>query len=205
MTQADRDALYAQFLREENAGLKHAAKATLRTFLDTFVTDEDRRIWTQAHLPDLPLNRHGRIRHEIYEEVIFPVLATGHEAGDPLSTCWLAKTFQNLCTADHLYARIDYMPQDQMLKAAYARAPDNRHVREALLESLLADFAFLDHEWPTGILLPQRSGEQDWAALDRDIALARSLDDHGTHRERLDQFARRVAQDRARPEHHDPG
>ena len=204
MTQADRDVVYAQFVREEDAGLKRAAKATLRTFLDTFLTDEDRRIWTQAHLPHLALNRHSRIRHELYQEAIFPVLIEGHEAGDPVSTYWLAKTFQNLCSAKHLYARIDYSPQDELLKAAYAKAPDNRQIREALLESLLAIFAFLDHEWPVGILLPQPPGQEDWAGLASDIALARTLDDGGKHRERLDQFEQRMAEDRARSEHRQP-
>jgi hypothetical protein len=58
-------------------------------FIASFRDDAEISAWVWWHLPQLRTNRHSRIRHELFERLIFPVLKRGYEAGDFESMLWL--------------------------------------------------------------------------------------------------------------------
>lgn len=77
---------YQEFRECEKKGLKKQASKSLRTFIASFENSEDIDEWVWRYLPTLETNRHSRIRHEIFHELVYPVLKSGYENNDYSST-----------------------------------------------------------------------------------------------------------------------
>jgi hypothetical protein len=183
--------LYEEYLRWQSLGVKAKATAALRAFLDSFHDLAAKAAWTDANLEGLKSNRHARIRHELFEEVIFPVLLIRFQAAEPEAMYLLAQFRHNLYSASHLHRQIGSLGAEDLLRSANAKAPGEDRYRRGLLKALLEHFGYLDHEWPAGILVDVRD-PSSWHALLEDIRLARDLDHAGEKADRLDQFEARV-------------
>ncbi|WDA40218.1 hypothetical protein [Erythrobacter sp. BLCC-B19] len=189
--------LYEEFLRWQSLGAKAKATAALRAFLDSFPDFAAKAKWTNANLEKLHTNRHARIRHELFEEVIFPVLISRIEAGDPEAMFQLARHDQNLFGATHLWKQMEYVSPRELLQRAHEAAPHEDRYRKALLQDLVGAFNYLDHEWPLAILVDAREPDV-WDTLSELISKARILDMEGAMADRLAEFEDRVRQYRAR-------
>src|SRR5690348_5477105 len=141
--------LYQQYIALKNVGKKAQAKAVLERFLASFGSGEEKEQWVRAFLESGDFGY--RIRHEIYEQLVFPVLLKGYHAKDPWSLLWLAKTDQNLYSARWLHSQVDFKSEYQLLKELYEITPDEM-TRNQLLRSNLTWFEYCQHEWPAGIL-----------------------------------------------------
>jgi hypothetical protein len=186
-------ALYEVFLARQAEGRRKDAGLMLDAFLRSFSTFEEREQWTRTFLET---HIHGtRVRHELYAELIFPVLLAGSIRNDAWSLYWLAGTCQNLYSARSLHALIKFKRKTDLLKDAYTIDPTSTKVCEALLKSLLDGFAIASHEWPAGILW-----NADGAILDQcteimsDVALARELDRECAHTLSINEFESKVKQ-----------
>jgi hypothetical protein len=126
---------YTQFLASQTAGLKEEARTAIRRFVASFNGLEEKEDWTRKFLSTLKPG--AVVRHELYEEVIFPVLVAGYENRNPWSLYWLAQTSQNLFKAKHLYQRIGAPSPLELLKEAYGLAPSSEEISSGLLRSLL--------------------------------------------------------------------
>jgi hypothetical protein len=185
---------FAAFLDKEKLGLKEEARTSIRRFVESFDGLAEKEAWTRKYLRTL---RHGNVvRHELYEHVIFPVLAAGYERRDPWSLYWLAETGQNLFKAQHLYQRIGSPPLLDLFKQAFALAPTSSEIRDGLLRDLLRGFEYMAHEWPVGILYdPHQSRQEQYDEVIGDIRLARELDSAGAHVEKIAEFEAMVHAD----------
>jgi hypothetical protein len=97
-------ALYEGYLASLAEGRRKDAGSMLDAFLRSFNTFEEREQWTHTFLRTHTYGE--RVRHEIYAEIIFPVLLTGSDRNDAWSLYWLAGTIQNLYRARGLYELI---------------------------------------------------------------------------------------------------
>ena len=197
VTNSPDEALYEDYLHWQSLGVKAKATAALRAFLDSFPDLAAKAAWTDANLEKLRINRHARIRHELFEEVIFPVLLSRFKTGDPEAMYQLARYAQNLGSAEHLDKQMGIASTRDLLQRAHEAAPHDDRYRKALLQDLMGAFNYLDHEWPVGILVDFRDAGA-WDTLSEMISEARRLDTEGDRTARLNEFEDRVSQYRAR-------
>lgn len=187
--------LYNTYVRHLDRGRKKDAKQAVLLFVNSFTSLNEMREWSYAYLPKRETNHASRIRHELYEHIIFPVLLDGFNDGDPLSFYWLAATAQNLMGSSKLHKQIGYISPDELFKSAYESEPNSPRFQHGLLSSLVAGFCYMDHEWPSGIILGL--GENILEAVDEienDIELALELDHSKEYTQRINLFKSRVAE-----------
>ena len=180
-------ALYEAYLALLSEGRRKDAALVLGEFLRSFNSYEERELWSHKFLKNHAYGR--RVRHEVYAEVIFPVLLAGRKRDDAWSLYWLAGTSQNLYTARRLHEQIEFKTEMGLLGEAYAIDRNSPEVRGALLQSLLKYFDHASHEWPAGILW-----DMDGATLDQcdeimsRVTLARELDHERAYALSIDEF-----------------
>ncbi|WP_338831268.1 hypothetical protein [Bradyrhizobium sp. 27S5] len=186
-------ALYEDYLARLSEGRRKDAGLILVAFLRSFNSSEEREDWTHTFLETHTYG--ARVRHEIYAELIFPVLLAGNKRNDAWSLYWLAGTCENLYTARGLHEQIKFKNKIDLLKDAYAIERNSSEVCEALLKSLLDYFDYASHEWPAGILWGH-----DGATLKQcneimsEVTLARELDRECAHALSIDEFESKVNQ-----------
>ena len=187
---------YHEFQRLLAEGQKPAARAALARFIGSFAPGDDRQQWVREFLAGGDYGH--RIRHELYEHVIFPVLLDGYHRGDAWSTLWLARTAQNLYACPALHARLGFRSELQLLREAYRLDPIEE-VRETLLRALLKWFAYCQHEWPAGILYGiDGANAAQCDEILAEVSFARTLDVGSTHEPFLAEFERRTQEYRER-------
>lgn len=185
-------AAYTAFLEAHKEGRKSAATAALRAFIASFASSEEKAAWVagflETHDPET------RIRHELYDALVLPVLAKGYHASDVWSTKWLAMTVQNLYQAKHLWAQLDFVSGHALLRSWRALAPGCDEARTVLLNSMIDRFRFSEHEWP-GVILCGMDGatlEQCREIADQ-LVETRSLDHGGIWTSFLDEFEEKLS------------
>jgi hypothetical protein len=191
------EALYQKFLELKVTGHKLQAAERVRRFIDSFASFEEKQKWTREFLARGDFGH--KIRHEIYAEVIFPVLERGFQDGDFNSLLWLARTAQNIYSARELHERVGFLSESNFLRRAYEARPDDEIVRRFLLEDLLQWFDYCEHEWPAGILHGADGATlQECEEILREVAFARTLDTQREHNAHLDDFVAKVEAYRVR-------
>lgn len=180
-------ALYEGYLALLAEGRRKDAGLMLDAFLRSFNTSKEREQWADTFLKTHTYG--ARVRHEVYADLIFPVLLAGSKRNDAWSLYWLAGTSQNLYTAHGLHEQINFKHEISLLKDAYAIDCKSSEVCKALLKSLLDYFDYASHEWPAGILWGS-----DGATLDQcneimsEVTLARELDRERAYALPIDEF-----------------
>lgn len=178
---------YEAFMRMTKQGRRKEAAAAVQEFAASFRDLEEKRRWTESYLegdPDL-----DKIRHELYEQVIFPVLLEGWRRDDPWSLWWLARTGRNFQRSQDLWLKLEHQTPGSLLKKLHAMQPDDDEVRLALLENHLDWLGFAGHEWPGAILYGMDAANLEQCGwIGEILAEARALDREGRHTEYLDQF-----------------
>lgn len=141
--------LYEQFVSLKELGRKAEAKIAVDLFIASFGTAEEIKSWVFAFL-ETEFDRY-RIRHEIYEKLVYPVLLDGYLKNDANCTAWLAKTIYNFYELKEIHSSLKNKGVIQLFEEAYNLDP-NEDVRSRFLESWIAEFDYSQHEWPAGIL-----------------------------------------------------
>lgn len=184
--------LYEQFLTLKNQGQKDAAQSALRAFIASFRTAEEKRSWVFSFLQE---GHYGhKIRHEVYQQLVYPVLLEGYLRYDPISVLWMARTAHQLHTIPKLHPRLQDKSGFSLLREAYQLQP-HEEVRCDLLAMLLNRFSYAQHEWPAGILFEADGAtpEQCQEML-QEIAFARQLDHENQYSISFSEFEARVQQ-----------
>lgn len=187
---------YHEFKRFQAQGRRDDARAPLERFIASFEPGEDRAHWVREFLEAGDYGH--KIRHELYEQLIFPVLLDGYRRRDAWSTLWLARTAQNLYTFAPLHALIGFKSEQKLLREAYQIDP-KEEIRESLLRALLRWFSYCQHEWPTGILFGGNGASA--AECDRileEVSFARALDAGAANEPFLREFEQRTREYRRR-------
>lgn len=133
-------------------GLKKQATESVRAFISSFVDDKEVQEWVWSHLLELKTNRHSRIRHEIFVELVYPVLKRGYQAGDFKSTLWLGKLIQNIYQISKLHEELNYITDVQLYRKCFELNSEDNEVKSLLLQNIVQWLEYCIHECPSGIL-----------------------------------------------------
>jgi len=167
---------FNKFEEAKKLGLKAEAKSNIRMFIDSFSDADERFHWVTTYLEKGGFGH--KIRHELYDEIVFPVLLNGYHDNDPWSLYWLAQTIQNVYGSKKLHKQIDFKTDCELLQVRFESDQTDGRVRLALLASLISGFEYAVHEWPSGVLYAPDESPED---LLREIEYARSLDIEKKH------------------------
>lgn len=191
--------LFEKYTELNAVGRKSEAKAAMVQFVASFASLGEKQAWSRDHLQSLEINGGGRVRHELYEGVIFPALLEGYRRNDAWSLFWLAKTIQNLFSAQQLHKLVDRKSDLDLLMQAFALDEGSTEIRDALLRRLVSEFEYCEHEWPSGILYGLDGATPvECDLLMDELSLARKLDTEGRFAGFLWRFERRLELYRAR-------
>ncbi len=181
--------LYHEFLDKRHLD-KERAPLALAEFIASFEDEQAKGEWVREFL-----NRgdYGhKIRHEIYRDLIFPLLLCGFRDEDSWAIYQLSRTIQNVYDVKEFWKEIGCATKLDLLEKSYFLAPSDE-VRRELLQQLIQWFDYCQHEWPSGILFGNdgASPEQCQQLLD-EIAKVRNLDKGQKHQQFLDDFEDKV-------------
>lgn len=186
-------ALFEQYEVARVQGNKRLAASLIASFIETFATDDKREEWTRWYFINHPA-RHA-IRHELFEQVIFPVLLAGHQRSDPWCIEMLERCDQNLYRAEHLWMQVSHQTGMQLAERLLALKPNDQYARARVLEHLIDGFRYSEHEWPSGILCcADGATALQCNEILLDVRRARILDEDCVHSSFLNQFEAKVRQ-----------
>jgi hypothetical protein len=188
---------YEHFKAHLARGDRAGAGAHIKHFVASFRSLDDKSVWVKWYLENEDIGH--RVRHEIYEHLVFPVLLRGYNHSDPWCLRWLIKTVQNLYKADHLWVQVERKTDHGLLTQLQALCPDDDEARLGLLQSYVQYFRYMVHEWPAGILYGHdgaSSEECDLILLD--IVRARQLDTKHEHGAFFSDFQSKLFEYRSR-------
>ncbi|MFN8389935.1 MAG: hypothetical protein U0136_06570 [Bdellovibrionota bacterium] len=167
---------YHEFLECQSTGKKEAARSALREFITSFQDDGEVENWVWEYLPQLVFNGASKIRHELFEELVFPVLRAGYESEDLQSTLWLGKLILNVYAVTSFHEELHQVSDRELFERCLALYPNHEEARTLLLGSLLKALAYTNHEWPSGLLHGMNGANLEQCRdIRSDIVLARSL------------------------------
>lgn len=186
----------------KRAGNRSEAAVALREFLASFSNFDEKRIWTEDYLAHHDAEK--KVRHELYEHIIFPVLLEGYRRSEPWSLRWLARTSQNLHRAEHLWHQVDDKSEFDFVSDLFALNPDDDEIRKQILTFRLRGLEYAVHEWPWGILYgADGATAAECEELREELAKARELDREHLHtnfftdfESKLDEYVLRLAASR---------
>ena len=184
---------FERFQAQVAIGRRADAAASLAEFIASFADLEEKRRWVQRFLKPEPLGH--KIRHELYEHVVFPVLLDGYRREDPWSLRWLIETSQNLYRAHHLWEQIGYKGNHALLTDLVRLCPDDASLRAELLRKNIDWLQNAVHEWPAGILYGHDGATLEECAEIADAVMeARQQDVDGLHAAFLADFEGKLAE-----------
>jgi hypothetical protein len=190
-------AFFEEYRELKDSGRRPEATAALAKFISSFAGMEEKTVWTRWYLESEQIGL--KIRHELFEQVILPVLVEGYQRRDPWALRWLARTTQNLQHSKDLCGEIEFKTGWAFLKDLVAMCPEDDDARTELLGCHVGWFRHCVHEWPTGILYGMDGatvGECD--EILAAVAESRHLDRDHKHAAFLDDFETKVIQYKAR-------
>ncbi len=180
-----------------DSGRRTEAARSIADFVDSFADLEEKIAWTRDYLATEGAGH--LVRHELYEQVVFPPLLDGLSRSESWSLWGLARTAQNLYRSDKLWRQVNYMNAQGFLDRLLVQCPGDEKARKALLAALIDGMRYAIHEWPSGILYTHNGATLDECAdILQDVAKARELDREQMHSTFLADFERKVGDYMAR-------
>jgi len=193
--------LFEQFKHAHLIGRKKEAADAVNQFVASFASSIEKAKWTKWYLENESFGH--KIRHELYESVIFPSLLSGYQSADPWSLRWLIRTRKNLRSSQKLWQQIGLKTEHELLLELVAICPDDDDARTQLLERKVDGFRYSVHEWPAGILYGcDGANVEQCNEILNDIAHARKLDLKHEYSEFLSGFESKVLEYRERRGRH---
>lgn len=191
---------YYHKLREyEEKGLKKQASKSIRAFITSFENDEEVNEWVWEYLPNMETNKHSRIRHEIFHELVYPILKHGYETNDFSCTLWLGKLVQNIYQAQPLHKELDWVTELDLFNKSHELDPSNEEARLLLLKSIVAWLEHSEHEWPRGILYGNNGATiEQCDEISSEVQRVLQLDKEHRYSEFIKQYINKLSEYRAR-------
>ncbi|MBP6529304.1 MAG: hypothetical protein KA260_04235 [Burkholderiales bacterium] len=183
--------LFDLYEAARSRGDNRLSTKALKEFIDSFCSNEEREDWTRWYLTNRSVSQ--RMRHEIFEGVVFPVLLTGYKLGDPWCIGWLEACMQNLYSAKHLWAQIGYKSALELAEELVAASPCDADAKQRVLSHLIAWFHHCEHEWPAGILYGMNGATPEQCKeIGVCVVRAKALDEQHEHADFLASFETKV-------------
>lgn len=188
-----KQALFEQYETTKEQGNKRLATSLISEFIKTFTTNEEREEWTRWYMNNRTVDLF--VRHELFEQVIFPVLLAGYQRSDPWCIEMLERCAQNLYRAKHLWSQVDYQTEMQLAEHWLELTPNDIKAKNRVLEHLIRWFRYSEHEWPAGILYGSNGAtETECQEFRQSLHKARMLDTGQVYSHFLDQYEAKVLQ-----------
>lgn len=167
--------LYEAFEQQLSAGRRKEAAQAITRFVQSFSGLDEKRQWTEAFLSGWKGSH--KIRHELYEQVIFPALLDSYQRSELWGIRWLARTARNLYQASALWEQIDRKSEYQLLDQLLSITPHDAEARAELLAVQIDWLRHCGHEWPSGILYGNDGATlRQCAEIEQAVTKARALD-----------------------------
>lgn len=184
---------FRNYLEFNDQGLRKKAKEEIDNFIASFNSFEEKSVWTYKYLESESWG--WKIRHELYTNIVFPVLLKGFEESDPWSFFWICRTIQNIYKNKELHAKIDNKTEGQIVRECYRLLPNEKRVRLIYVNNLAREIGYAIHEWPSGLLLQKGVTVSD---LENDTLKLRQVDFEENHKELLQEVKDVISDYRAR-------
>ena len=186
---------YNKFIDHQERGLKKLATQAVRDFIASFENEEEISNWVWDFLPKLQKNRHSRVRHEIFCELVYPTLKRGYDSGDFKSTLWLGKLIQDIYQTNVLDDKFSYMTDFDFFRESYEINPKSEKARLLLLECIIKRLEYAAHEWPSGILSGNHGATlEECEEIGSEARLAKALDQKNKYSEFISEFMNKLMQ-----------
>ena len=190
---------YKEFRKLEEKGLKKQASKALRDFISSFENEQEKEEWVWEYLPKLQKNRHTRIRHEIFHELVYPVLKAGYKNNEFSSTIWLGKLSQNIYRAQKIHEELNWVSELSLYEKSCEINPGNDEARLLLLNSLVSWLEYSEHEWPRGILYGNNGATiEQCDEISNEVQRVIQLDKEHVYSEFIKQYIKNISEYRAR-------
>jgi len=184
---------FDKFEESKNLGLKKEASKYIKQFIESFEGLDGEKLWIRDYLEKRDYGH--KVRHELYEKVIFPYLKEGYARNEPWAMYWLAETIQNLYTSEKLHEQIEFKTDYYLLKQCFKLESANDDIRLSLLDRMANQLCYATHEWPTGILYAPDEKPKD---LIDEIEFGRNLDKEEKYTQLFEETLDIVKQDMQR-------
>ncbi len=182
---------YEEYLNFQNQGLKTKATDSLRKFIDSF-QEEEKEEWVWSNLGKLGGSHGGTIRHEIFRDIIFPVLKNGYLRNDPKALIWLYQCWGNVCQDKKIFLQINDYPYNWFKKYLELN-PDNKKIKEKLLEIICADLRYRTHHAGRIIIYRPDDSANELRELLDDLELGKNLDEEKKYLKFFEKVAEDIA------------
>ena len=184
---------FNEYLNYKNIGLKPKVKELIIKFINSFNNYEEKELWVTEYLSKLELDSNGRLRNELFEEIVFPVLLNGYNNKNIFQMVWLTKLSQNLYQNNKIWQKIDNKTDLEIIKECYEIDPNNNEVIEIYLELEIRGIDFSIHEWPHGILFGNNFATKDECKMILDeISFLYKLDKNKKYFEYIKEYENKV-------------
>jgi hypothetical protein len=168
---------FDRFIQLHESGRRSEAATAIRAFVESFSNLKEKRLWSENYLA---AQQYGhKIRHDLFEDVVFPALLDGYLRSDPWSLRWLAKVTKNLYQSEHLWQQVGSKSSYTYLRELLALCPDDEAARIELLSYHVKWIEYGVHEWSfLGVILHGNDAAKlhQCDELREDLAYARKLD-----------------------------
>lgn len=189
--------LYERFKKLRTERLQPQASEAMAEFLQSFTSIEDKVTFTHWFFKNDFDGK--RIRRDLYETVLFPVLADGYKTSDPWSIKILAETDDNLHEAPQLRAQIGHKTKLLLLRQYLGARPSDYTARRNLLAEQINSLRYCEQEWPNAIIYGEHAAtEIECKKLSEEVTFARKLDVENKYKNYIDEFEAKLISYRKR-------
>ncbi|GHV09531.1 hypothetical protein FACS189485_22230 [Spirochaetia bacterium] len=184
---------YDEYIKYKKLGLRIEQKENVQKFIQSFMDFNEKQQWVIENLPKIELDSNRRIRNELFEEVIFPVLLDGYNNKNINLMLWLVKLEQNYYQNKNIWEKISFKTSLQIIKECYTLDPNNTEVIEKYLEIEIRGINYSEHEWPYGILYSNNFATKDECKnILEEIPFIHKLDRNKKHEKYINEYENRV-------------
>jgi hypothetical protein len=113
------------------------AKKYLNKFIKSFKNYAEKEQWTKIYLAEQEQKEYKHIRHELFVEIISPVLLKGYNDRDIQSMIWIIKFNHIFRQHTDLWKKIDQRNSESIIIECYKIDPDNEEIIKLYTEKVL--------------------------------------------------------------------
>ncbi|MBK9575438.1 MAG: hypothetical protein IPO40_00025 [Fibrobacteres bacterium] len=186
-------ALYEKFKIACKSKVKADEKRFAAEFVQSFRDDDERLGWAKGFLETV--DGRQKIRHELYEGIVFPALLAQYRAGSVWAGIWLARTFGSIVDSDATSRHFEGVTQVQLYEECLAKDPSNDQVRMALVDAKVESMEYAVHAWPRRVIYAEGETSVEFLA---EVARSREQDKESRHTAFFDRVEKILLEDRTR-------
>lgn len=184
--------LYERFKELKTQRLPVEASEAMTDFIKSFASIVEKRSFTHWYFKNEFDGK--KIRRDLYEHILFPVLLEGYNNSDAWSIKTLAETELNLYEAKSLWQQIGNKPKLVLLRQYLSLRPNDYNARWRVLSEQINSFRYCEQEWPSSIIYGEHEAtEAECRKIAEEIASARKLDVEQKYKNYLDAFESKLA------------